>query len=116
VGANYANGATDIFIGGAILPTVLHQDPRYYYQGTGSRRSRMWHAIRNPFVCKGDNGQWQPNYSSMGGYLASGAIANTYYPPRNRGPGLVLSTTAIDIGGNMASSLLQEFFVHRGKK
>ena len=115
-GANYANDVTDVFIGGAILPTILHQDPRYYYQGTGSNRSRMWHAIRNPFVCKGDNGQWQPNYSSLGGYLASGAIANTYYPTSNRGPGLVFSTTGVDIGADIANAIIQEFLVHRGKK
>ncbi len=115
-GANYANDLTDVFIGGAILPTILHQDPRYYYQGTGSNRSRMWHAIRNPFVCKGDNGQWQPNYSSVGGYLASGAIANTYYPTSNRGPGLVFSTAGVDIGADMANAIIQEFLVHRGKK
>jgi len=115
-GANYANDLTDVFIGGAILPTILHQDPRYYYQGTDSTRSRMWHAMRNPFVCKGDNGQWQPNYSSLGGYLASGAIANTYYPASNRGPELVFSITGVDIGADIANAIIQEFLVHRGKK
>ncbi len=115
-GANYANTLTEVFIGGAFLPTILHQDPRYFYQGTGSRRSRLLHAIRTPFVCKGDNGQWQPNYSSLGGYLASGAIANTYYPTSNRGPGLVFTTAAVGMGGTFANAILQEFFVHRGNK
>jgi Carboxypeptidase regulatory-like domain len=115
-GANYANGVTDTFIGGAILPTLFHQDPRYYYQGTGSKRSRMWHAIRNPFVCKGDNGQWQPNLSSLGGYLASGAIAKTYYPASNRGPGLVFTTAGLEMGANIANSIVQEFVVHRGNR
>jgi hypothetical protein len=76
----------------------------------------MWHAIRNPFVCKGDNGQWQPNYSSLGGYLASGAIANTYYPTSNRGPGLVFRTAGVDMGADIANAIIQEFIVHRGKK
>ena len=114
-GANYAGGITDIFIGGALLPSILHQDPRYYVQGTGSTKSRMWHAFRNPFVCKGDNGQWQPNFSSLGGYFAAGAIANTYYPTSNRGAGLVFSTAGVDIGANIANSIVQEFLVHRGK-
>ena len=114
-GANYAGGITDIFIGGALLPSLLHQDPRYYAQGTGSTKSRMFHAFRNPFVCKGDNGQWQPNYSSLGGYFAAGAIANTYYPTSNRGAGLVLSTAGVDIGANIANSIVQEFLVHRGR-
>jgi Carboxypeptidase regulatory-like domain len=113
VGANYANGLTDIMIGGAVLPTILHQDPRYFYKGTGTTKARVLYALRTPFVCKGDNGQWQPNYSGLGGYLASGAIANTYYPPSNRGPGLVFSTTFIDIGADMANGLLQEFLLKR---
>jgi hypothetical protein len=113
MGANYANGLTDIMIGGAILPSILHQDPRYFYQGTGTKKSRTLHALSTPFICRGDNGRQQPNYSSLGGYLASGAIANAYYPTSNRGPGLVLSTTVTDIAANMANGLLQEFVLRK---
>lgn len=108
-GSNYANGFTDIMIGGAVLPTVLHQDPRYFYQGTGSKKSRALHALSGPFIAKGDNGHWQPNFSSVGGYLASGAIANTYYPDRNRGTAVVFSTALVDAGGTMVADLIQEF-------
>jgi hypothetical protein len=113
MGANYANGLTDIMIGGAILPSILHQDPRYFYQGTGTKKSRTLHALSTPFICRGDNGRPQPNYSSLGGYLASGAIANTYYPSSNRGAGLVLSTTFTDIAANMANGLIQEFVLRK---
>jgi hypothetical protein len=84
-GAEAADGISDILIGGAILPSILHQDPRYYYQGTGTTRLRLGHALSSPFVCRGDNGRWQPNYSSMGGDLASSALMDTYYPQSNRG-------------------------------
>src|SRR5262249_4138716 len=63
-GAGMVDTATDEFIGGAILPSLLHQDPRYFYQGTGTKMSRTFHAISSPFVCEGDNGKTQPNYSS----------------------------------------------------
>jgi hypothetical protein len=53
----------EFLIGGAIVPSLLHQDPRYFYQGTGTNKSRALHALTSPFVCRGDNGQWQPNYS-----------------------------------------------------
>ena len=86
-GAAYANGFTDIMIGGAILPSLLHQDPRYFYKGTGTSKSRVLHALTSSFVCKGDNGLWQPNYSTVGGDLAAAALSNTYYPPSNRGVG-----------------------------
>ena len=112
-GANYANGLTDIMIGGAILPTLLHQDPRYFYQGAGTKKSRALHALSSPFICRGDNGRRQLNYSSLGGYLASGAISNAYYPASDRGPGLVLSTALVDIGANMANSLMQEFLLRK---
>lgn len=113
VGANYANGLTDIMIGGAILPSILHQDPRYFYKGTGTKKSRTLYALRTPFICKGDNGHWQPNYSGLGGYLASGAISNVYYPPSNRGPGLVFANTFVDIAADMANGLIQEFLLRK---
>jgi len=113
MGANYANGLTDIMIGGAVLPSLLHQDPRYFYQGTGTKKSRALHALSTPFICKGDNGRWQPNYSGLGGYVAAGAIANTYYPQSNRGPGLLFSITFIDIAADMANGVIQEFVLRK---
>lgn len=112
-GALYTNDFTDIMIGGAILPSVLHQDPRYFYQGTGTTKSRLLHALSNPLICKGDNGRWQPNVSSLGGYLASGAIANAYYPQSNRGAGLVFNTFAVDFSANIANAVLQEFVLRK---
>ena len=113
MGALYTNGFTDIMIGGAILPSLLHQDPRYFYQGTGTTMSRSLHALSSPFICRGDNGHWQPNYSSIGGDLASGAISNAYYPSTNRGPGLVFVNTAITTAGRMANGLIQEFLLRK---
>jgi len=111
--ADTASGATDIMIGGAILPSLLHQDPRYFFQGTGTIKSRLGHALSNPFVCKGDNGKWQPNYSSIGGDLASAAISNTYYPESNRGVGRTFTSFAIGTGARVAASLAQEFLLHK---
>jgi hypothetical protein len=113
LGANYANSFTDTMLAGAVLPSLLHQDPRYFYQGTGTNKSRLLHALSNPFICRGDNGRLQPNYSALGGYLASGAIANAYYPVSNRGPGLMFSLAGVDIGADLASSILQEFVLRK---
>ena len=111
--AAYTNFFTGMMIGDAILPSVLHQDPRYFYQGTGTTKSRLIHALSNPFVCRGDNGRRQPNYSAWGGYLASGAISNAFYPASNRGPGLVFSTALIDVAQSMANGVLQEFVLRK---
>jgi len=110
-GATAADGFTDIMIGGAILPSLLHQDPRYFYQGAGTTGSRIRHAMFSPFVARGDNGRWQPNYSSLGGDLASSALANLYYPQSNRGAGLVFANLAIGTAERMGASLAQEFLL-----
>jgi hypothetical protein len=112
-GSVYADGVSDIMIGGAILPSLLHQDPRYFYQGTGTTKSRILHALASPFEAKGDNGKWQPNYSTMGGDLASAALSNAYYPASNRGPGLFLTNFFIDTGQRAAANLAQEFLLRR---
>jgi hypothetical protein len=112
-GSGFASGFTDIMIGGAILPSLLHQDPRYFYQGTGTIKSRIRHAVSNPFVCKGDNGKWQPNYSSIGGDLASAGIANAYYPESNRTVENTFTRFAIGTGARVVASLAQEFLLHK---
>ncbi len=113
VGALYADGATDIMIGGALLPSLLHQDPRYFYQGYGTKKARAVHALKSPFLTKGDNGRQQINYSSMGGDLASGALSNLYYPTSNRGAGLLFGNAAVTTGGRMVNAVLQEFVLSR---
>jgi len=110
---SFANGFTDIMIGGAILPSLLHQDPRYFYQGTGTKKSRALHAFSSPFVCRGDNGQRQVNYSTIGGDLATAAISNAYYPASNRGVGLFLGNFLIGTGQRAAANLAQEFILRR---
>src|SRR5580700_1211270 len=108
-GVTAVDGFSDFMIGGAILPSLLHQDPRYFYQGTGTTSSRVRHAMFSPFVAKGDNGKWQPNYSSLGGDLASSALADLYYPTSNRGAGLVFGNFAIQTAERIGASLAQEF-------
>jgi hypothetical protein len=113
-GASYANFVSGTFIGGAILPSILKQDPRYFYKGTGSKRSRILYAIATSVICKGDNGRWQPNYSSIGGNLAAGAISNLYYPEKDRdGVGLTFEGGAIGIGATAGANLIEEFLIRK---
>jgi hypothetical protein len=113
-GAGYADTITGTFIGGAILPSLLKQDPRYFYKGTGSTGSRTMYAISMAVICKGDNGRWQFNYSGILGSLAAGGISNLYYPAADRdGLGLTLDNTAIGIGESAITNLLQEFLIKK---
>ena len=95
VGANYADVVDGTMLAGAVYPTLLHQDPRFFRQGTGSVKSRLLHALIAPFVCLGDNGRPQPNYSNILGNFTAGAISNAYYPPGERGVGLTLEGGAV---------------------
>jgi hypothetical protein len=113
-GASYANLVSGTFIGSAILPSLLKQDPRYFYKGTGTKRSRVLYALANSVICKGDNGNWQPNYSSILGNLAAGAISNLYYPAKDRdGVGLTFEGGAIGIGATAGANLIQEFLIKK---
>lgn len=111
-GATYANVFVGTYVGAAILPSILKQDPRYFYKGTGSKRSRFLYAIASQFIAKGDNGRWQPNYSNLGGDLVAGAASNLYYPSSSHhGTSLVFSTALVRLGETTAAAIFQEFFV-----
>jgi hypothetical protein len=105
---------TSTLIGSAILPSLLKQDPRYFYRGTGSKRSRLLYAIANSVICKGDNGHWQANYSAILGGLAAGGISNLYYPAKDReGAELTFENALIGIGATAAANVLQEFVIRK---
>jgi hypothetical protein len=113
-GATYADFTIGTFVGSVILPAILKQDPRYFYKGIGSRKSRLGYALANAVICKGDNGRWQPNYSNMLGGLAAGGISNLYYPAANRnGVGLTFENALVGIGGSAAAAVIQEFFIKK---
>jgi hypothetical protein len=114
LGAGYADMVAGTFIGAAILPSLLKQDPRYFYKGTGSKASRFAYALANALICKGDNGRWQVNYSNIGGSLAAGGLSNLYYPEQDRnGAGLTFENAALGIGTTAIANLFQEFVVRR---
>ena len=112
-GANAAGEFSDILIGGAILPSLLHQDPRYFYQGTGGTRLRLRHAMASPFICMGDNGHRQINFSSMGGVIGATALSMTYYPDSNRGAGGVFVSFGISEAERVFAAIAQEFILPR---
>jgi len=112
-GAAYADLATSTFLGSAIFPSLLKQDPRYFYKGTGSKRSRLLHAVASAVICRGDDKRWQPNYSSILGTLAASGLSNAYYPEKDRGVALTFENAAIGTASNAVINVLQEFVVRK---
>ena len=109
-GASYATLGVGAFVGDALLPSILKQDPRFYYKGSGSFSSKLLYAITRSVICKGDNGHWEPDYSAVLGHFAAGGIANLYLPQQNRNAlGTTLENGLIGIGFDAFANILQEF-------
>lgn len=111
-GAAYGNVVASTFIGSAILPSLFKQDPRYFYRGTGSKKSRLGYALANAVICKGDNKKWQFNYSEVIGAFATGAISYTYYPEGDR-HGVVWENGLIKLGESAIAGVFQEFVLRK---
>jgi len=112
-GAQYADSVNGVIIGGVIMQSVFHQDPRYFYKGTGSFRSRALYAVATAFVRKGDNGHWQPDYSDVLGSLAAGEISTLYYPASSRTGLRLFHDVLFGLGGTAASNLFEEFLLRK---
>jgi len=112
-GAAYADIFSGTFIGSAVFPSLLKQDPRYFYRGTGSTGSRLGYALANAVICKGDNKRWQPNYSLILGSFAAGGISYLYYPASDRSAGLLVGNAFLKLGESSLAGVVQEFVVRR---
>jgi hypothetical protein len=111
--AKFVDGRTSDFLTHAVFPSLLHQDPRYYYQGSGSVKSRLIHAVSSAFLTRSDSGRTVPNSSYLLGDMCSGALSNLYYPKANRGAHLVFTDTAVGLAGRVGTNLLREFLSKR---
>jgi hypothetical protein len=111
-GAAYTSVITSTFLSGAVFPSLLKQDPRYFYRGTGSTHSRILRAVANSVMCKGDNGRWQVNYSNIAGTFGGAAISSTYYPARNQAA-VILSNSLIRLGESSLAGIFQEFIARK---
>src|SRR6202035_2675437 len=80
-GAAFADGTIENFLTGAVLPSLLHQDPRFFQSGKGSFMHRTGYAVSRIFVTRGDSGRSQFNYSEVVGSAMSATISTYSYHP-----------------------------------
>ena len=112
-GATYADTWDGNFWGNAVLPSVLHQDPRYFRLGRASGKSgwhRFFYAASTTVICHSDKGKIQPNYSNVLGNLIGGGISNIYYPASDRGVGLTFERTLTTTAEGIVGAELIEFY------
>lgn len=110
-GQTYADNFDGEMWGNWILPSLLHQDPRYFRLGRGSIKRRILYALGTNVICRHDNtGKWEPNYSNVGGNFISGAISNLYLPQDERGISSTVTGALVITAEGGAGSLFQEFW------
>lgn len=83
-GAAFADGTIENFVTGAILPSMLHQDPRYFQSGHGSFTHRTFYALSRNLITRADSGKNEFNYSEVVGGAMSAAISTYSYHPKGR--------------------------------
>jgi hypothetical protein len=108
-GAGYADQASAGLFGGFLFPSLLHQDPRYYRQGSGPINRRFAHALIRPAVTYNDSGGKAFNWSGLLGSLAASGLSNAYYPEADRGVGKTFSRFAMGIPYSVIDHLVDEF-------
>ena len=116
-GAAYLDSFDGNIIGNGILPSILHQDPRYFRLGHGTITHRLLYSLATNVVCKHDNThRWEPNYSNVGGNLISGAISNLYYPSGESGIGQTFTNGFIVTAEGGIGSIFDEFWPDVSRK
>jgi hypothetical protein len=78
-GAVYADGFTDIMIGGVILPSLLHQNPRYFCLGTGTKSSRRFRTLSSSFCLQRGQRKVAAELFDRGRRSCRGCLSNTFY-------------------------------------
>ncbi len=110
--ATYGDRLSSTFLGAALLPSLLHQDPRYFYRGHGKVITRALYAVSTTVVCKGDSGRWQPNFSNVLGNLGAAGISTLYYPESSRhSVQVTVDNTLLGVATGAFGTLFQEFLL-----
>lgn len=115
-GSAFADGTIENFITGAILPSVLHQDPRFFQSGSGGFWRRTGYAMSRIVMTRADSGKQQFNVSEILGSAASAAISTySYHPQADRNLPNAASVWGSQIGYDTVTIVVKEFWpdIHR---
>ncbi|HEX4643271.1 MAG TPA: hypothetical protein VH161_07380 [Candidatus Acidoferrales bacterium] len=102
----FADGVSGTFFTEAIVPSIMHEDPRYYTLEEGGFFRRLGYAISRSFVTKTDSGGTRFNFSEVVGNGLEAGLSNAYYPPEERG----LKQTGTNWATQMESAVLNHVF------
>ena len=106
---SFADGLIGNFITEAAMPSLLHEDPRFFRSGVGSVWRRTYKAARQVVVTRTENGKQRFNFSEVLGNSTVIAITSAYYPESRRlGP--AAERLGLQIGNDVISNLMTEFW------
>ncbi len=90
-------------------PALLHEDPRYFRLGEGSKKRRVWYAATRIFVTPTDKNHMTFNFAEWGGNAAAVGISNVYYKD---GRTVVdnVQRLLVQCGTDALSNVLKEFW------
>ena len=114
-GAGFADQAIGNMMTGAVFPSLLRTDPRYYRMGEGTIRQRLRYSLTRILITRTDSGHRAFNLSELGGSASGAAISNLYYPAQDRTVSNNLTTWATQIAIDCFGNELKEFWpdIHR---
>jgi len=82
-GTTAGDSTVENFMVGAVLPSMLHQDPRFYQSEQGGFPRRVGYAVSRIFVTRSDSGHAQFNFSEILGSASAAAISTYSYHPKS---------------------------------
>jgi len=110
-GAYFADGTIENYMTGAILPSLLRQDPRYFQSGKGSFMHRTGYSVSRIFLTRGDNGRQQFNYSEVfGSAISAGISTYSYHPHADRTVPNTVSVWGTQVGYDTITLVVKEFW------
>jgi hypothetical protein len=115
-GVSLLQDATGQFFGVFAIPSLVHQDPRYYRMPNASIRRRIFYSVSRTFVSRHDDGTSMPNYSTLLTYPISAEIANIYVPGIHPDGPSTIARIATGIATDPANNLLTEFLPDVAKR
>jgi hypothetical protein len=109
-GADMGRTASSEFFGTFLLASALHQDPRFYAEINPSFLHAAKYSVKHVFIMRNDDGHEGIAWSRLGGPLMGEALANVYWPDRNRTVGDTLLRYGLDLASRAGGNMLREYW------
>ena len=110
VGAAFGDATIENYMTGAIFPSLLHEDPRYYQMGKGGFWRRAGYSASRIVITRTDTGAKQFNYSELIGSATAAGISNIYHPDTDRTISNTMTVWASQVAWDTFTVELKEFW------